>query len=123
LFEKQKHDPKAMVYLAKIYIDMDMDMDMDLDEAEDWIEKAVKDKLSGAEAHYVRGTIMGRQASGSIFSVLSYAKKSVNGFTKAVKLEPDSIKYLTGLMQFHTSVPSIAGGDIDIVKAQIEKLG
>jgi hypothetical protein len=78
LFEKQKHDPKAMVYLAKIY----MDMDMDIDEAEDWIEKVVKDKLSGAEAHYVRGTIVGRQASGSIFSVLSYAKKSVNSFTK-----------------------------------------
>jgi tetratricopeptide (TPR) repeat protein len=116
LFEKQKHDPKAMVYLAKIY------MNTDLDEAEDWIEKAVKNKLSGAEAHYVRGAIMGRQASGSIFSALSYAKKSVNSFTKAVELEPDSIKYLKGLMQFHTSAPSIAGGDIDIAKAQIEKI-
>lgn len=116
LFEQQKHNPEAMVYLAKIY------MDTDLDEAEDWIEKAVKDKLSGAEAHYVRGAIMGRQASGSIFSALSYAEKSVNSFTKAVELEPDSIKYLKGLMQFHTSAPSIAGGDIDIAKAQIEKI-
>jgi tetratricopeptide (TPR) repeat protein len=116
LFEKQKHDPEAMVYLAKIY------MNTDLDEAEDWIEKAVKDNLSSAEAHYVRGAIMGRQASGSIFSALSYAKKSVNSFTKAAELEPDSIKYLKGLMQFHTSAPSIAGGDIDIAKAQIQKI-
>jgi tetratricopeptide (TPR) repeat protein len=116
LFEKQKHDSQAMVYLAKIY------MDTDLDEAEDWIEKAVEGKLGGAEAHYVRGAIMGRQASGSIFSALSYAKKSVNSFTKAVELQPDSIKYLKGLMQFHTSAPSIAGGDIDIAKAQIEKI-
>jgi tetratricopeptide (TPR) repeat protein len=106
LFEKQKHDPDAMIYLAKIY------MDTDLDEAEAWIEKALKANLKDAEAHYVRGAIMGRQASGSIFSALSYAEKSVNSFTKAVELQPDSIKYRKGLMQFHTGAPSIAGGDL-----------
>jgi len=116
LFEKQKEDPKAMVYLAKIY------MDVDLDEAEDWIEKALKVKLNDAEAYYVRGAIMGRQASGSIFSALSYAEKSMNSFTKAVELEPDSIKYRKGLMQFHTSAPGIAGGDLDIAKVQLGKI-
>jgi len=116
LFEKQKHDPDAMIYLARIY------MDTDLDEAEVWIEKALKANLKDAEAHYVRGAIMGRQASGSIFSALSYAEKSVNSFTKAVELQPDSIKYRKGLMQFHTSAPSIAGGDLDIAKVQVEKL-
>lgn len=45
-------------------------MDTDLDEAEDWIEKAVNNKLSGAETHYVRGVIVGRQASGIVFSAL-----------------------------------------------------
>jgi tetratricopeptide (TPR) repeat protein len=116
LFEKQKHDPDAMIYLAKIY------MDTDLDEAEDWIEKALKANLKDAEAYYVRGAIMGRQASGSIFSALSYAEKSVNSFTQAVELQPDSIKYRKGLMQFHTGAPSIAGGDLEIAKVQIEKI-
>ena len=64
MFEKQTHDPEFRVYLAKIY------MDTDLDEAEDWIEKAVNNKLSGAETHYVRGVIVGRQASGIVFSAL-----------------------------------------------------
>ncbi|PKG93079.1 hypothetical protein CXF95_29225 [Paraglaciecola sp. MB-3u-78] len=105
-----------MLYLAKIY------MDTDLDEAEDWIEKAVKANLNDAQAYYVRGAIMGRQASGSIFSALSYAEKSVNSFTKAVELQPDSIKYRKGLMQFHTGAPSIAGGDLDIAKVQMEKI-
>jgi hypothetical protein len=116
LFEKQRHNPAAMLYLAKIY------MDSDLDEAEDWIEQALEVNLNNAEVYYVRGAIMGRQASGSIFSALSYAEKSVNSFTKAVELQPDSIKYRKGLMQFHTSAPSIAGGDLDIAKVQIEKL-
>jgi hypothetical protein len=116
LFKEQKQNPEAMLYLAKIY------MDTDLDEAEDWIEKAVKANVNDAQAYYVRGAIMGRQASGSIFSALSYAEKSVNSFTKAVELQPDSIKYRKGLMQFHTGAPSIAGGDLDIAKVQIEKI-
>ena len=116
LFEKLKNDSAAMVYLAEIYIDID------LDEAEQWIEKAVEAQAKNADAHFVRGVIMGRQASGSIFSALSYAAKSVNSFTQAVALEPDSIKYRKGLMQFHTSAPSIAGGDLDIAKVQIQKI-
>ena len=116
LFEQQKEDPKAMVYLAKIH------MDSDLDEAEEWIEKAVGVSSKDANAYYVRGAIMGRQAAGSVFSALSYAEKSVNSFTKAVELEPDSIKYRKGLMQFHTSAPSIAGGDLDIAKVQVKQI-
>jgi TPR repeat protein len=116
LFKAQKNNPDAMLYLAEIYLNTD------LDEAEDWIEKAVKTNVNDAQAYYVRGAIMGRQASGSIFSALSYAEKSVNSFTKAVELQPDSIKYRKGLMQFHTGAPSIAGGDLDIAKVQIEKI-
>jgi TPR repeat protein len=116
LFKAQKNNPDAMLYLAEIYLNTD------LDEAEDWIEKAVKTNVNDAQAYYVRGAIMGRQASSSIFSALSYAEKSVNSFTKAVELQPDSIKYRKGLMQFHTGAPSIAGGDLDIAKVQIEKI-
>lgn len=116
LFKEQKNNPDAMLHLANIYLNTD------LDEAEDWIEKAVNANVNCAEAYYVRGVIMGRQASGSIFSALSYAEKSVNSLTKAVELRPDSIKYRKGLMQFHISAPSIAGGDLDIAKVQIEKI-
>ena len=116
LFKEQKNNPDAMLHLAKIFLNTD------LDEAEDWIEKALKANVNNAEAYYVRGAIMGRQASGSIFSALGYAEKSVNSFTRAVELQPDSIKYRKGLMQFHTGAPSIAGGDLDIAKVQIEKI-
>jgi tetratricopeptide (TPR) repeat protein len=116
LFKEQKNNPDAMLYLAKIY------MDSDLDEAVDWIEQALEVNFNNAEVYYVHGAIMGRQASGSIFSALSYAEKSVNSFTKAVELQPDPIKYRKGLMQFHTSAPDIAGGDLEIAKVQIEKL-
>lgn len=116
LFKAQKNNPDAMLYLAEIYLNTD------LDEAEDWIEKAVKENVNSTEVYYIRGAIMGRQASGSIFTALSYAEKSVNSFTKAVELQPDSIKYRKGLMQFHTGAPSIAGGDLDIAKVQIEKI-
>ena len=61
LFEKQKHNPRALVYLAKINIAIN------LDDAEDWIEKAVDIIPNDGEAHYLRGVIMGQQASGSIF--------------------------------------------------------
>jgi|TARA_B110000914_G_C15455050_1_gene442930 tetratricopeptide (TPR) repeat protein len=116
LFEKQKHNPRALVYLAKINIAID------LDDAEDWIEKAVDIIPNDGEAHYLRGVIMGQQASGSIFSALGYAKKSLTSFNKAVELEPDSIVYQNALMQFHVSAPSIAGGDLEIAKAQVEKI-
>jgi tetratricopeptide (TPR) repeat protein len=112
LFKEQKNNPDAMLYLAKIY------MDSDLDEAEDWIEQALEVNLNNAEVYYVHGAT----GIGFHFSALSYAEKSVNSFTKAVELKPDSIKYRKGLMQFHTSAPDIAGGDLEIAKVQIEKL-
>lgn len=105
LFEKTSDNIEAKIYLARIY------MSTDIDEAEDWIEDAVDQDDNSAEAHYWRGRIMGEQASNSIFSALSYAKKSKTSFAKAAQLEPSSIKYQTGLFRFHINAPSIAGGD------------
>jgi hypothetical protein len=65
---------------------------------------------------------MGEQAQNSIFSALSYAGKSLDGFTRAVELEPDSVRYRTALMQFHLQAPSIAGGDSDVAKQQMLKI-
>lgn len=116
LFKQQKSNPEAMFYLAKIF------MDSDLDEAEEWIEKTLKKQPENAEAHYFLGRIMGGQAQNSIFSALSYAGKSVDAFTRAVELMPDSVRYRNALMQFHIQAPSIAGGDIEIAKQQVVEI-
>lgn len=106
LFEKSKNQIQSKIYLAKIM------MNRDLDDAEEWIDEAVEQDNDNAEAHYVRGVVMGRQASDSFLSALSYAKKSKKSFTRAAMLEPDSVEYQMGLLQFNVSAPSIAGGDI-----------
>lgn len=93
-----------------------------LDEAEDWIEDAVKQDSNSAEAHYVRGRVMGQLASDSFLSALSYAKKSKKSFERAVELEPSSVEYQTGLFRFHINAPGIAGGDKKIAKQAAESV-
>jgi tetratricopeptide (TPR) repeat protein len=107
LFKKTKDQIQSKIYLEKIFADKD------LDDAEDWIDDAVKQDDNNAEAHYVRGIVMGRQASDSFLSALSYAKKSKKSFNRAAMLEPSSVKYQMGVLQFNVSAPSIAGGDIE----------
>lgn len=116
LLENQKSNPEAMLHLAKIY------MRTDIDEAEEWIVKAVKKRPDDAESDYILGRVMGIQASSAIFSDLSYAGKSLDGFTRAVDLKPDSLRYRNALVQFHVQAPSIAGGDLKIAKQQIEEM-
>lgn len=116
LFEEQQDNVEAMVYLAKIY------MNLDLDEAEEWIEKAADKQPDNAEVHFWRGRVMGSQAQNSVFSALSYAGKSLDSLSKAAELQPDSVKYNNALMQFHIQAPSIAGGDINIAKQLMTKI-
>ena len=97
-------------------------MEQDLDEAEDFIEEAIKTFPDAAELHYLRGRVMGKQAGNAFFSALSYAEKSQQSFAKAVEMAPENVKYNTGLMMFHLNAPAIAGGDIEIAKAQAEKI-
>lgn len=109
-------NPTALVYLARLAIEDD------LDDAEELIEASFKlDSSNGMTAFY-RGMIMGRQASNAIFSALSYAKKSQDSFALAVELEPDNVEYRRGLMMFHLSAPSIAGGDESIAITQLEAI-
>lgn len=115
-FKKLKNHPEASLHLAQIY------MGSDLDESQEWIEEAIEQLPNSALAHYWRGRIMAAQAQSSIFSALSYAGKSLDGFTRAVALEPDSVRYRNALMQFHLQAPSIAGGDIKIAQQQMEKI-
>jgi tetratricopeptide (TPR) repeat protein len=116
LFLQHKAAPEALVYLAKIA------MNDDPDQAEEWIEKAVKLAPDNAHAHFIRGRVMGQQASNAVFSALSYAKKSKASFLKAVELQPTEIDYHIGLMQFYLQAPSFAGGDIDAAKGQVKAI-
>ncbi|GAB5380530.1 MAG: hypothetical protein Alis3KO_26700 [Aliiglaciecola sp.] len=115
-FVEYSDNALAQTYLARLT------MDEDLDVAEQWIEKAWQLDNQVAITAYFRGIIMGRQASDSIFSALSYAKKSLKSFEKAVELEPENIQYRMGLMQFHLSAPGIAGGDEDEAKSQLNAI-
>lgn len=88
-------------------------MENGLDEAEEFIDDFVEANPNHAEAHFMRGAIMGMQASDSIFSALGYAKKSLSSFQRAVELEPTSVEYRQGLISFYMAAPGIAGGDMD----------
>ena len=110
-YQSSEHDIEAKIKLASIW------MNRDLDSAEDWIEKARKQNSEHAQMHFLRGQIMGMQASNSIFSALSYASKSLESFEKAVALAPDNVNYQNGLLSFYTQAPGIAGGDMDKAKS------
>ena len=95
---------------------------IDLDKAEDVADESVKAFPNNARLHYLRGVVMGSQAQESIFSALGYAEKSLNSFKKAAELDPEEINYKRALMSFYLAAPSIAGGDEDLGKAQLEAI-
>ncbi|MDT0582995.1 tetratricopeptide repeat protein [Brumicola blandensis] len=94
----------------------------DLDEAEDIANESIKAFPNNARLHYLRGVVMGSQAQSSIFSALGYAEKSLNSFQKAVELDQEEITYKRALMSFYLAAPSIAGGDEDLGKAQLDAI-
>lgn len=93
-----------------------------LDDAEEVVETWVKEEPNNAAAWHVRGIVMAQQAQNAFFSALSYAGDSLESFEKAVKLEPDSLKYRMALMQFYLMAPSMAGGDDEKALVQIEAI-
>lgn len=88
-------------------------MNTDLDEAEEAAEDFIHVHSNDFKAYHMHASVMGAQASSSIFSALSYAKKAKKSLEKAVEIAPDNIAVYQALMQFHLMAPSIAGGDID----------
>lgn len=94
----------------------------ELDQAETLVEALVVKYPEHPEAHYIRGSVMGAQASDSIFSALSYASKAKASLQQAVALAPQNPKYLAGLITFYTMAPGIAGGDMEEAERLIDKL-
>jgi len=92
------------------------------DDAEDIISSLLKHNPQHAKAHYVYASVMAAQAQSSIFSALSYAEKALDGFKKSVDLEPNNLRYLSGLMKFYINAPSIAGGDMEEGKLLVDKI-
>ena len=108
----------ALFYLAKIAL-----IQNDADEAADLIKKARKLTPNNAEIQFFYGVVNGQIAQdASIFTALGYAKKTRKGFSKAVELAPDVIKYRQALMSYHLAAPGIAGGDKDIALEQAQAI-
>jgi len=94
----------------------------EFDDAEDIISALLKINPEHAKTHYVYASVMAAQAQSSIFSALGYASKALNGFKKAVDIEPNNLNYLSALMKFYINAPSIAGGDMEEGKLLVDKI-
>ena len=88
-------------------------MNIDLDDAEEAAEQFIQDYSGNYKAYHTHASVMGAQASSSIFSALGYAKKAKKSLEKAVEIAPEEVAVYQALMQFHLMAPSIAGGDLD----------
>jgi len=85
--------------------------DKDLDDAEHAAQQAIEQFPNSPDVYLMHASIMGQQASDSLLSALSYAKKARISLETAVSLAPDELKYHIALLSFHLNAPSIAGGD------------
>ena len=88
-------------------------MNTDLDDAEEAAEQFLQAYSDDYRAYHTHASVMGAQASSSIFSALGYAKKAKKSLEKAVEIAPENVEVYQALMQFHLMAPSIAGGDMD----------
>lgn len=88
-------------------------MSVDLDKAEEQIEQAVNTHTNDYKLQMIFASVMGEQASNSMFKALGYAKKAKLRLENAVALEPDNVFAYFGVLGFHIHAPSIAGGDLE----------
>ncbi|WP_042146713.1 MULTISPECIES: lipopolysaccharide assembly protein LapB [unclassified Pseudoalteromonas] len=94
----------------------------EFDDAEEIISYLLKNNAEHAKTNYVYASVMAAQAQSSIFSALNYAGKALDGFKKAVDIEPNNLNYLSALMQFYINAPSIAGGDMEQGLLLVDKI-
>lgn len=85
-----------------------------VEDSYDLLEELSQAHQSNVDVQYYFGRsaiVMAQQAS--IFSKLGYATDALDAWKKAIKLDPQHTKTLSGLISFHVGAPSIAGGDIE----------
>lgn len=97
-------------------------MNIDLDDAEEAAEQFIEAHSDNYKAYHMHASVMGAQASSSIFSALGYAKKAKASLETAIEIAPDNIEVYQALMQFHMVAPSIAGGDMDEAALLAQKI-
>jgi tetratricopeptide (TPR) repeat protein len=97
-------------------------MNEDLDDAEEAAEQFVEAYNNDYRAYHMYASVMGAQASSSIFSALGYAKKAKTSLEKAVTIAPERVEVYQALMQFHIAAPSIAGGDTEEARKLVDKI-
>ena len=116
LYLREKNSVAAQINLAKIF------MSTDIEKAEKWVDKALGQEKKNAEAHYLKGLILGKQAEESTFSGISLARKAKGSFETALSLDEENTSYIDALIKFHTRAPSIAGGDKGTAMHLLDKL-
>lgn len=92
-----------------------------IDAAEEQVERWVESEQDNAEAWYWQGIVFAHQASHSFFSAYHYALGSLEGFERAVQLDPNNPKYIKGLLEYYKSAPAIVGGGEDKAWELIEE--
>lgn len=97
-------------------------MNIDLDDAEEMAEEFISVHSNDYKAFHTHANVMGAQASNSVFSALSYAKKAKTSLETAIKIAPDEVGVYQALMQFHIVAPSIAGGDMEEAERLADKI-
>lgn len=97
-------------------------MKQDLDDAEEVADAFVEQYSNDYRAYHMHASVMGAQASNSIFSALGYAEKAKHSLEAAITVAPDSTEVYKALMQFHLVAPSIAGGDTDEARRLVDTI-
>ncbi|WP_395338787.1 hypothetical protein PN836_012655 [Ningiella sp. W23] len=108
--------PKDYQYLIDAYLNVD------LDDAEDAAQRAIDAYPSDYRMYLSHASVMGAQASDSIFSALGYAEKALNSLEKAVSIEPNNPQTLSALISFYIAAPSIAGGDMEKAQQLVDQI-
>jgi hypothetical protein len=67
---------------------------IDLDDAEEAAEQVIVAFSDNPGMYLMHASVMGSQASDSIFGALGYAKKALHSLNRAVELEPGDPRYL-----------------------------
>jgi len=111
----QKHQQASKLWtLAKVALRVG-----NLEEAENHILQALAINPDNAVMQFDAARIMSHQAmQASIFSLAGYAKKALNSYKKAVRLNPDVVRYRQSLMRFYLKAPSMLGGDMKLAKEE-----
>ncbi|MFC3094311.1 hypothetical protein DRW07_14515 [Alteromonas sediminis] len=129
LFKQEKYQAVIDILLSKpdkslndYRLLINAQLKIDLDDAEESAESMKSAYQDDFRSHLTYASVMGAQASDSIFSALGYAKKAKGSLIKAVELDNTNPAALNALFSFHLAAPSIAGGDKEEARRLVQRI-